>query len=155
MDNQPAAPAEPERPFVHIGERLFFIDLATRGLANNLHFRLMNQAKEQQRQEAASRRQRKDPTALESIVDKLKGLPLELQKVAVQEAVRLDHAEPEVDKALLMMQPANVAYLLWQVTRTHHSADSLADLQKLITEENAGHVLADVVRASNLQALQE
>lgn len=91
---------------------------------------------------------------LAAIAPELAALPLELQKVAVAEAVKLKDARKEPTAAEaeeLLLSPPGVAFWAWLLVRKLQPEVTLAELQAAITLENVDQVIAELMTANGLE----
>ena len=93
-------------------------------------------------------------TPLASIAPELAGLSPDLQKLAIEAAVKLKDGQREptaIALEELLMEPAGVAFWAWLSIRKNHPEVQLATLQAAITLENVDTVIAELVDAGGLR----
>jgi|694.fasta_scaffold127184_2 hypothetical protein len=103
------------------------------------------------------RRHLKSPLA--SIVDSLAGLPLELQKTAIQEAVQLQaNGGAEGNEAFFrdgMQSAEGCGFLFWLLAKKNHPDLSLERCVAIINENNPEVALGEIAEASGFMRLAE
>lgn len=93
-------------------------------------------------------------TPLTSIAPELQGLPPELQKIAVEAAVKLKAGNQEPDAAALqsmLFEPEAAAFWAWLLIRKNHPDVKLAAIKAAITRDTVDDVLASLLDANGLR----
>lgn len=93
---------------------------------------------------------------LAEIAPELAGLSPELQRMAIEAAVKLKDgnrvASPEALEALIL-EPANVAFWVWLLVRRNHPEAKLDTIRAAVTEENVDTVIAEMMDAGGLREI--
>jgi hypothetical protein len=91
-----------------------------------------------------------------AVAAKLKGLPSNVQEIAIREAVRLNAGNTEPDNAALtplLLEAEGVAFAYWLLINKAGQKIELAKVQEAITEDNVDDYVAEFMHAVGLAAV--
>jgi hypothetical protein len=99
-------------------------------------------------------REKEQKSYLARIVEEVKGLDPEVQKVAIQAAVQVRKDDKEISSDALssmILEPEGMRFWVWKLARKHHPELTLECVSKLITEENVNDVAAEMLGATSMR----